>query len=129
MAEHVVAAAGASVWVESEDLIDVITALSGSGPAYYFLLTEALREAGQSLGLSASVASDLALHTAHGASSMALLSDVDIAELRKRVTTPGGTTEAALDIFESGHFRELVKTAVEAAARRGAELSRIEDSP
>ena len=127
MAEHVVAAAGPSVWVEKEDLINVITAVSGSGPAYYFLLTEALREAGRALGLPGPVASELALHTAHGASAMAMTSDVDIAELRKRVTTPGGTTEAALAVFESGQFRKLVEAAVEAATRRGAELAHIGD--
>ena len=125
MAEHVVAAAGASVWVEDEELINVITALSGSGPAYYFLLTEALREAGRALGLPAEVASQLAMHTAHGASAMAMRSDMDIAELRKRVTTPGGTTEAALDVFESGQFRTLVRDAVAAATQRGSDLSHI----
>lgn len=125
MAEHVVAAAGASVWVEKEDLINVITALSGSGPAYYFLLTEALREAGRALGLPGEVASQLAMHTAHGASAMAMRSDIDIAELRRRVTTPGGTTEAALEVFESGHFRSLVQDAVAAATQRGYDLSHI----
>jgi pyrroline-5-carboxylate reductase len=128
MAEHVVAAAGASVWVEDEDLIDVITALSGSGPAYYFLLTESLREAGRDLGLPGDVASKLAMHTAHGASAMAMTSDVDIAELRKRVTTPGGTTEAALEVFESGHFRELVRNALGAATKRGVKLAHIGDT-
>jgi pyrroline-5-carboxylate reductase len=128
MAEHVVAAAGASVWVEEESLINVITAVSGSGPAYFFLLTEALREAGRSLGLPGPVASQLALHTAHGASAMAMTSDVDIAELRKRVTTPGGTTEAALRVFESGHFMKLVEDAVGAATRRGSELAHIGDT-
>lgn len=122
-AEAVVAAAGAAVWVEDEDLINVVTALSGSGPAYFFLLTEALREAGSALGLSEQVAGKLALHTAHGAGAMALHSDLDVRELREVVTTPGGTTQAALEVFEAGGFRALVADALKAATERGRELA------
>ena len=126
-AERLFAAAGASVWVEDEALINVVTAVSGSGPAYYFLLTEALREAGRSLGLSATVAARLALHTANGAGAMAMQGGVDVAELRRRVTSPGGTTQAALEAFESGNFRQLVYRAVKAAADRAQELATAGD--
>jgi len=122
-AEAVVAAAGASVWVEEEDLINVVTALSGSGPAYYFLLTEALREAGVALGLKREVAGKLALHTAHGAGAMAMQSELDVRQLREVVTTPGGTTQAALEVFEAAGFRDLVTAALRAATERGRELA------
>lgn len=124
IAEQLLSATGESIWVEEENLIDVVTAVSGSGPAYYFLLTEALREAGETLGLKAEAASSLAIHTAHGAGAMAFGSDVDIAELRKRVTSPGGTTQAALESFESDDFKKVVLRAVKAAASRADELSR-----
>lgn len=126
-AERLFAAAGASVWVEDEALMNVVTAVSGSGPAYYFLLTEALREAGQSLGLPETVAARLALHTANGAGAMALQNSVDVSELRRRVTSPGGTTQAALEVFASGNFRQLVYRAVKAASDRGEELATAGD--
>lgn len=124
VAKQLLSATGESIWVEEEELIDVVTAVSGSGPAYYFLLTEALREAGEALGLAPDAASSLAIHTAHGAGAMAMRSDVDIAELRKRVTSPGGTTQAALASFESDKLKEIVLRAVNAATRRADELSR-----
>jgi pyrroline-5-carboxylate reductase len=123
LAESVLASAGACVWIEDESLMDVVTAVSGSGPAYYFLLTEALRNAGESLGLPADVAAKLALHTASGAGAMAIGSDVDISELRRRVTSPGGTTQAALEAFARGGFNDLVAEAVRAATERGRELA------
>jgi len=128
-AERLFAVAGATVWVEDEALINVVTAVSGSGPAYYFLLTEALREAGRTLGLSETVAAKLALHTVSGAGAMAMQSGVDVAELRRRVTSPGGTTQAALEAFEAGNFRQLVYRAVKAASDRGAELAAAGDKP
>ncbi|MFT5140699.1 MAG: pyrroline-5-carboxylate reductase [Lysobacterales bacterium] len=127
-AEKIVSATGASVWVDNEALINVVTAVSGSGPAYFFLLTEALREAGQALGLPEAAASKLAIHTAYGAGAMARRSDVDVAELRRRVTSPGGTTQAALDSFESDQFRQVVMRAVNAARIRGEELSAANDN-
>jgi pyrroline-5-carboxylate reductase len=126
--ENVISATGDSVWVEEESLINVVTAVSGSGPAYYFLLTEALREAGQALGLSQAAASKLAVHTAYGAGAMAMYSDVDVAELRKRVTSPGGTTQAALDSFAADQFRQIVHNAVNAARDRGEALSVASDN-
>ena len=123
LAESVLAGAGAYVWIGDETLMDVVTAVSGSGPAYYFLLTEALRDAGEALGLPADVAAKLALHTASGAGAMAIGSDVDVSELRRRVTSPGGTTQAALEAFANGRFNALVAEAVRAATERGRELA------
>lgn len=127
-AERVLSAAGETVWVEDESLMDVVTAVSGSGPAYYYYLTEALFEAGKALGLPEQVAAKLALHTARGAGDMAMQADVGIAELRRQVTTPGGTTEAALDRFKAVAFKETVFRAVKAATERGRELAHIGDS-
>lgn len=120
--------AGATVEVDHESLIDVVTAVSGSGPAYFFLLTEALRAAGESLGLDPEAADTLATHTAHGAGVMVLEGGADVAELRRRVTSPGGTTQAALDALRAGGFSERVEAAVEAATRRGRELSGAGDA-
>ncbi|KAA9129555.1 pyrroline-5-carboxylate reductase [Marinihelvus fidelis] len=122
-ARSLLAMAGATVSVDDEGLIDVVTAVSGSGPAYFFLLTEALRDAGQALGLDAETATTLATHTAHGAGVMALQGGADVSELRRRVTSPGGTTQAALETLGAGGFGELVAAAVDAATRRGRELS------
>jgi pyrroline-5-carboxylate reductase len=111
------------VWLDKESLLDVVTAVSGSGPAYFYYLVESLRDAGTRLGLPADIAARLALHTAYGASAMAVQSDKDVTELRQQVTTPGGTTEAAMELFEAGHFRQLVDEAITAATNRGQELS------
>jgi pyrroline-5-carboxylate reductase len=112
------------VWVKKESLMDVVTAISGSGPAYYFLLTEALAAAGKELGLKKSAARRLAAHTCFGAGVMAVKGDEKVAELRRRVTSPGGTTQAALEVFEEYDFRQMIHEAVDAAARRGRELAR-----
>jgi pyrroline-5-carboxylate reductase len=112
-------------WLDNEAQMDAVTALSGSGPAYFFLMLEALQAAGTELGLSADVARMLAQQTAYGAAKLALASDVDVAELRRRVTSPGGTTEAAIKQFESEHFREMVRRALDKAAARSAELAKI----
>jgi len=123
LTQNLMESAGEVVWLDRESLLDVVTAVSGSGPAYFYYLTECLRLAGTQLGLSADVAAKLAVHTAHGASAMAVQSDVDITELRRRVTTPGGTTEAALEILNAHHFKELIDMAITAATRRGQELA------
>lgn len=123
LADTIMGAVGETVWVESEALIDAVTAVSGSGPAYFYLLTEAMRDAGEHMGLAPEVAARLALHTAHGAGRMAAETGVDVADLRAQVTSPGGTTQAALEAFEQGGFRELVETAMQAAARRARELA------
>ena len=116
-------AVGLACWLESETQMDAVTALSGSGPAYFFLMLEALQAAGVQLGLSADVARMLAQQTAYGAAKLALASDVDAAELRRRVTSPGGTTEAAIRQFESEQFRDIVARALGKAAARSAELA------
>ena len=122
-AEDLLAAVGQLVWLESEQLIDAVTAVSGSGPAYFFLLMEAMTAAGEKLGLPAETASLLARQTALGAARMALASDVEPAELRRRVTSPNGTTEAAIRTFQTGGFEALVDEALKAAAHRSAELA------
>ncbi|HXG27974.1 MAG TPA: pyrroline-5-carboxylate reductase [Nevskiales bacterium] len=123
-AESVLRAVGLTCWVDEERLIDGITALSGSGPAYFFLLMEALQEAGHRLGLDSETARLLTLQTAFGASKMALESSEPPGTLRARVTSPGGTTEQALKTFIEGRLPELVEQALKAAARRAEELAR-----
>ncbi|MEK9711157.1 MAG: pyrroline-5-carboxylate reductase [Thalassolituus sp.] len=123
LADTLLGATGLAVWVQTEAEIDAVTALSGSGPAYYFLLMEAMIEAGIKLGLSEETARRLTLQTALGAGKMASQSDVAPDELRRRVTSPGGTTEQAIATFEGAHLRDIVKAAMDAAAKRAAELS------
>jgi len=123
-AEKILNAIGEVVHIKDEFLMDVVTAVSGSGPAYYFLLTEALASAGEKLGLPAATANHLAVHTCLGAGAMFLNDDESPAELRRRVTSPAGTTEAAMSVFEDNNFRELMFEAVEAAAIRSRELAR-----
>jgi len=108
--------------ISDESLMDAVTAVSGSGPAYFFALTEALARAGIDAGLTPEVAEGLAAQTAAGAGAMLGDSDVDAAELRRRVTSPGGTTEAGLAALERGDLEEIVASAVSAAIRRGREL-------
>jgi pyrroline-5-carboxylate reductase len=125
LAETVLKAAGIVQWVQSEAEIDAVTAVSGSGPAYYFLLMEAMIDAGVELGLSRDTARELTLQTAIGAAQMAKESDVDVVELRRRVTSPGGTTEQAINSFESAHLRDIVQAALNAAHRRSGELAQL----
>ena len=126
-AQELLSAAGATVWIEDEALMDAVTALSGSGPAYVFLLAEAMQAAGEAQGLPAGTARTLTLHTVLGAARMLVEGDASAAELRRRVTSPGGTTQAAIEVFEAGGFRDLVDRAIAAAARRGGELSAAND--
>lgn len=122
-AESVLRAVGLTLWLEREELMDAVTALSGSGPAYFFLIMESLQAAGERLGLSAETARLLALQTAFGAAKMALESPEDAATLRQRVTSPGGTTERALQVLEDGGLRELMARALTAARDRARELA------
>ena len=122
-AEQLLSAVGLALWLEQEQQIDAVTAVSGSGPAYFFLLIEAMTAAGEKLGLPRDTAAQLTLHTALGAARMAVASEVDAAELRRRVTSPAGTTEAAINSFQAGGFEALVEQALNAAARRSAELA------
>ena len=123
LAESVMRAVGLVVWVDDESLMDAVTALSGSGPAYFLHFMEFLQEAGEDLGLPAETARLLALQTAFGAAKMALESSEDPEELRKRVTSPGGTTEQAIGVFEQGKLRELVFNALHAAHDRSEDLA------
>jgi pyrroline-5-carboxylate reductase len=123
LAETILRAVGLTLWVAEEDQLDLVTALSGSGPAYFFLIMEALQEAATQQGLPAETARLLALQTAFGASRMALESSEDAATLRQRVTSPGGTTEQALEVLEAGGLRALMDRALRAAARRSRELA------
>ncbi len=125
IAETIMRTVGVAVWVDNEQQMDVVTAISGSGPAYYFLFMEAMQAAGQELGLDAETARLLTLQTAFGATKMALESSEDCATLRQRVTSPGGTTEQALHTFEEGQLRRLIKQAVSAAAERSQQLAQL----
>jgi len=122
-AEELLSAVGIALWLNEEQQLDAVTAVSGSGPAYFFLLIEAMTAAGVKLGLPADIAAQLTLQTALGAAHMAVSSDVDAAELRRRVTSPAGTTEAAIKSFQAGGFEALVETALGAAAHRSAEMA------
>lgn len=122
-AEQLLSAVGLALWLDEEQLIDAVTAVSGSGPAYFFLLVEAMIAAGEQLGLPRATAAQLTQHTALGAARMVTESEVDAAELRRRVTSPGGTTEAAINRFQAGGFEALVQQALNAAASRSAELA------
>ncbi|WP_181297718.1 pyrroline-5-carboxylate reductase [Pseudomonas sp. Q2-TVG4-2] len=122
-AEQLLSAVGLALWLDKEALIDAVTAVSGSGPAYFFLMIEAMTAAGEQLGLPRETAAQLTLHTALGAARMACESDLEAAELRRRVTSPNGTTEAAIKAFQAGGFEPLVQQAMNAAAHRSAELA------
>jgi pyrroline-5-carboxylate reductase len=122
-ASALLSAAGSTVWLDSEAHMDAVTATSGSGPAYFFLLMEAMQEAAMAQGLSEAAARALVLGTAYGAAKMALESDVPAGTLRERVTSPGGTTAAALGVFEATGFRSHVHAAIQAATERGKALS------
>jgi pyrroline-5-carboxylate reductase len=121
-AESILAAVGGTVWIADEALMDAVTAVSGSGPAYVFWFIEQLAAAGVSLGLSADAARKLALETVLGAAKLAAQSADSPAVLRERVTSKGGTTEAALKAFEEQKLAERFLRAIEAARDRGAEL-------
>ena len=122
-AESILAAVGHVIWVNDEAALDAVTALSGSGPAYFFYLMEAMIAAGVELGLDAATARTLTLKTAYGAALMANESDVAPAQLRRNVTSPGGTTEAAISVLEDGECRTLITSALRRAERRSAELA------
>jgi len=126
LAMKIFGAVGKAVVVDSEELIDAVTAVSGSGPAYFFLLMEEMIKAGEKLGLDEATAKELVLQTAKGAALLAEQADErgeTAAELRRKVTSPGGTTEAALKVFAEKDFSELVTMALTAARDRSKELS------
>jgi pyrroline-5-carboxylate reductase len=123
LAETIMAAVSATVWVEHESQMDTVTALSGSGPAYFFLFMEALEAAAHERGLPNEVAHQLTLATAFGAAQMARESADSLAMLREQVTSKGGTTAAALEVLDAAGLRAIVAHAVAAADRRSAELA------
>lgn len=119
----ILGAVGIAVWVEAEAHIDAVTAVSGSGPAYFFYLMEAMIAAGKAQGLSEQVARDLTLQTALGAAQMAITADVPPGELRRRVTSPGGTTEQAIATFDREQMAATIARAMQACAERGVTLA------
>jgi pyrroline-5-carboxylate reductase len=123
LAEDLMGAVSATVWVEHESQMDTVTAVSGSGPAYFFLFMEALEAAAHERGLPIDVAHRLTLQTAYGAAQMARQSADSLATLREQVTSKGGTTAAALEVLNSAGLRAIVAHAVAAADRRSAELA------
>ena len=123
VAEEVLRSVGEVVWVPSEDALDVVTALSGSGPAYFFLLAELMAQAGESLGLEGAAARRLATATLYGSGLLAQSADADLAQLRAEVTSKGGTTAAALEAFEAAGLGATVRRALGAAVQRSRELA------
>ncbi len=124
MAENILRAVGLALWVEAEERLDAVTAVSGSGPAYFFLMMEAMEQAAVEMGLDEHTARLLVQQTALGAAKIALESAESPAELRKRVTSPGGTTQQAIETFQQNGFVELVAKAVFAAKDRSIEMSK-----
>lgn len=122
-ANIVMKSVGIAIWVDSEDLLDSVTALSGSGPAYYFLVMEAMQAAAEKLGLNADTARQLTIQTALGAATLASQSAEDLSVLRQRVTSPGGTTERAINTFMDNHLTEIFGKAMQAAFDRSKELA------
>ena len=128
-AEAVFTSVGSVSWVEDEQLLHSVTALSGSGPAYCFLFLEALEQAATEAGLEAATARQLAIQTMAGAAKMAARGEDEPAQLKRNVMSPGGTTEKAIEAFEQGDFRGLVAKAFGAARKRSEELSQQLGSP
>jgi pyrroline-5-carboxylate reductase len=124
LAETILRAVGIALWVDDESELDAVTAVSGSGPAYYFLLMEAMEKVAVELGLSEATARLLIQQTALGAAKIALESSESPGELRRRVTSPGGTTQQAIETFEAGGFSQLVSKALHAARDRSIKMSK-----
>lgn len=124
IAEQLLSAVGYATWVETETLIDAVTAVSGSGPAYFFLLMEAMIDAGVKQGLSKESATQLTLQTALGAATLAKASDVSVDELRRRVTSPGGTTAEAIQRYETEGLRDIVEQAMDDCAERSKAMAK-----
>ena len=122
-AEFILRAVGITLWLEDETLFNAVTAVSGSGPAYFFLVMEAIQKAAVNLGLGSEEASLLTLQTALGAARMALESDADTGRLRQQVTSPGGTTEQALKVLLEAGIEQIFADALKAASDRSAELA------
>ena len=123
LATTVLAAAGEVRWFETDLDLDHLTAVSGSGPAYFFHLMECMQASAEKLGMDSAVARDLVLHTAYGAAKLALQDPASFAELRQRVTSPGGTTAEALRAFGEGQFPQVVDNAMQAVVHRAGEMA------
>lgn len=123
-ADDILRAVGVTVWVKDENLLDTVTALSGSGPAYYFMIMEAMQTAAEELGLDSKTAGILAKQTALGAARMAIESGASLEELRVKVTSPGGTTERGLSVLEKRNIKEICKETLVAAKLRSEELAK-----
>ncbi|MFI4937415.1 MAG: pyrroline-5-carboxylate reductase [Candidatus Berkiellales bacterium] len=122
-AENLMTALGQTVWIHEESQMDIVTALSGSGPAYFFYFMEALINGAKSLGLPADAASKLTFYTALGSAQMVLNSQEDILSLRQKVTSPGGTTEQGIKALKDGKLPELLLNTLQAATLKGKQLS------
>jgi len=125
LAESIMGAVGVAVWLADESLMDVVTALSGSGPAYFFLVMEALQNAAEQMGLPAETARLLTLQTALGATRMAIESGKSLVELRRLVTSPGGTTEKAISVLEEHNIHEIFRKALQSAKLQSEELAKM----
>ncbi len=123
LASQILAATGLTLWLNAEAQIDAVTAVSGSGPAYFFYMMESMIQAGKNLGLDEKVATALTLQTALGAAQMAITSSNSPAELRKNVTSPNGTTQAALEVFDRAQISQNIQAALAAAQKRSQELA------
>lgn len=123
LAESIMRAVGLTVWLENESLLDAVTAVSGSGPAYFFLFMESMQQAAVDMGLDEEQARLLVLQTAFGSAKLALESDDDVSLLRQKVTSKGGTTEAALKQFNEAGFQKIVDLSMKAAQARAVQLS------
>ena len=123
LTSQILAATGLTIWVDNEAQIDAVTAVSGSGPAYFFYLMESMILAGKNLGLDEKVATALTLQTALGAAQMAITSSNSPTELRKNVTSPNGTTQAALEVFDRAQISQNIQAALAAAQKRSQELA------
>lgn len=123
LASQILAATGLTIWVENESQIDAVTAVSGSGPAYFFYMMESMIRAGKNLGLDEKTATALTLQTALGAAQMAITSVYTPAELRKNVTSPNGTTQAAIEVFDHAQISQNIQAALAAAKTRSQKLA------
>ena len=127
LAEKIMAAVGKTIWIKEETLMDAVTAVSGSGPAYFFYVMQAIYDAAVREGLDAQTARSLSLETALGAARLALASTEDPGNLQAQVTSPGGTTEAAIKVLNDSGVRDTLQHAVSAARARGGELAKLLD--
>ncbi|MCP4001607.1 MAG: pyrroline-5-carboxylate reductase [Gammaproteobacteria bacterium] len=123
-ATYVMEATGKALWFEDEQLMDAVTAISGSGPAYFYLIMEIMQEVAEEFGFDKKTARILSTQTALGAGHVAATANEELSDLRKRVTSPGGTTEAALKTLEAGGIRDMFRNALQAAKERSLELGK-----